>query len=342
MPEESLGPTPDHLLRLAAGRTTNVLLELALELELFAKLKGKAVPLAELAGTWDMPAPSARFVAQYLSNEGLLVYRDGAVSNSPLVEMTLTGDSELRFHLSVLFKYDLSLDELREQLLNPPVSQWYQVREHGKITDPRGVLRQTPDRWLLEMVTLRHEQRIQLGRALAEQYDFSAHHKLLDLGAAGGGYCIGIRQLNPHLRCVAFDLPEVIELAREKIAEAGEEEGIELVTGSFFTDDFPAGADVMLITWIHNWSPEDDRTILRKAYDALADGGVFLVNEFCFEDDWSGSIEAVFSAFLMVGEEGKSGWAPSYAEIESLLEEVGFVDLERRPRLVIARKPAAS
>ena len=44
----------------------------------------------------------------------------------------------------------------------------------------------------------------------------------------------------------------------------------------------------------------------------------------------------MFQAFLM----GREGWQPSYSEIEDLMREVGFVDLERKFELVIGRKPA--
>ena len=46
-------------------------------------------------------------------------------------------------------------------------------------------------------------------------------------------------------------------------------------------------------------------------------------------------MEAMFQAFFM----GREGWQPTYGEVEDMMGEVGFVDLERRFELVIGRKP---
>ncbi len=335
--------TPEDILRLAGGKLMSTLFQLALDLDLFARLAGRAVPAAELPRIWDMPSPSARFMAQFLANVRLLVYQDGAVSNSALAEKLLTKDSEIRESLSIGLKYDLSLAEIKEQLLNPPYLHWYQIRDHGEIIDQRSLIRQYNDGWLRNLVERRHNLRIQRGQVIANQYDFSHHRTLLDLGAASGGYCLGIRQKNPALRCIVFDLPEVAEMAQKKISEAGQDEFIEVVAGSFFDDDLPNGADVVLLAQImHNWSPDDDRLILGKAYAALGEGGTILVHETYLEDDWTGTAEAVLNAFVMIGQEGRSGWQPTYAELEALLAEVGFVGIERRQELVIGRKPSAS
>jgi 3-hydroxy-5-methyl-1-naphthoate 3-O-methyltransferase len=332
--------TMNGLLGIAAGRMMSGMLEMAIRRDLFARLRGRSVPLDELPGLWEMPGPSARLMAQYLTNVGLLTFQDGAFSNGVLAESTLAADSEPRRLLALLFKYDLSTAELEKQLLDPPVLHWYQLRDQGEISDQRPLVRQEREDWVRQLATQRHGQRIQLGKVLASRYDFSGHRVLVDLGGASGGYCLGIRKSNPHLRCIVFDLADAIDVAREKIAEAGESEHVDAVAGSFFTTPELPAADVALIANVlHTWAPAEDRVILRKIYDALAPGGTLLVRESFFEDDWSGSLEPVFDAFVLVGQEGKSGWQPSYAEMEELLREAGFEQVERRQDLVLGRKP---
>jgi SAM-dependent methyltransferase len=342
-PPPSQGINVNTLLGLAAGRLTSGLLEIAVKRELFAKLQDKSVPLAELPQAWGMPSPSARLIAQYLTNAGLLVLRGGALSNAPLTEAALTSSgSELRRSLALLFKYDLSTTELENQLLDPPALHWYQLRDQGEITDRRPLLRQDRDDWVKELAAARHPNRVQWGKTLASRYDFSQHKVLVDLGGASGGYCVGIRKTNPHLRCIVFDLPDAIEVAQQKIAEEGESEHMEAVAGSFFTTEKLPTADVALISNVlHTWSQEDDRVILRKVYDALEPGGTLLVRETYFEDDWTGPLEPLFDGLLLVGKEGQSGWQPSYAEMEDMLREMGFEQVERRKDLVLGRKPAA-
>lgn len=329
------------LLGLAAGRLTSGFLEIAVRRNVFARLRGRSVPLSELAAAWEMPAPSARLLAQFLTNVGLTQLRDGALANAPLAEAALTAeDSELRRSLNLLFKYDLSTPELENQLLDPPALHWYQLRDTGEITDRRSLVRQDREDWVQQLADARHPNRIQWGRALASRYDLGGHRVLADLGGASGGYCVGIRKTNPHLRCIVFDLPEVVEVAKKKLEEEGESEHISTVGGSYFNAGQIPRTDVALLAnTLHLWTPEDGLTVLRNVYGALEPGGTLLVRESYFEDDWTGSPEPIFDAFLLVGKEGQSGWQPSYAEMENLLRQAGFEGVERRKELVLGRKP---
>ena len=330
----------EGLFRLAAGKTLSTLIELALELDLFAKLQGRQVAVDELSELWGMPATSARLVAQCLANFGLLTHQDGTVCNGPLAESQLTGDSMLRRSLALPFRYDLTTEELKAHLLDPPPLQWYQLRDEGEITDFRALLKQDPEGWIAALAEQRHEMRIGRGMELASKVDLSGCKKLLDIGGSSGGYCVGIRRVYPELSCVVFDLPEAAEVARQKIEESGESEHIAVEAGSFFERDLPEGADVVLIANVlHLWIREDNVAILKMIYEALQPGGRVLVRETFFEDDWSGPVEAVFDGFILLGKEGQSGWQPSYSDMEAAVAEAGFTGIERHPDLVIGHKP---
>lgn len=339
MSESIVGIQPDELQRLAAGKAMSSLLQIALDLDLFAKLRGRRLPPDELAEAWGMPKTSGRFIAQSLVNLGLLTYEDGEVGNGTLAEAYLATDSPMRRALSMPLRYAVTSEQLQSHLMDPPPSQWYQMRDDGEIHDTRALLWQEPEGWIGRLAEQRHEMRVGRGKALAQVYDFSDHHTLLDLGGSSGGYCYGIRSVHPHLKCVVMDLPEAAEVARKHAAAAGLEDHIGVVAGSIFTDDVPPGIDVaMTANMLHLWGPEDIVTILRKLHDGLEDGGTMLVRETFFEDDWTGPIEAVFDGFVLLGKEGKSGWQPTYSEMEELMKEAGFHDVERRPNLVVGRK----
>ena len=151
---------------------------------------------------------------------------------------------------------------------------------------------------------------------------------------------MGIRKVFPHLRCKVFDIPDAAKVAKEKIAEANEGEFIETIGGSVFTDDLPAGADVVLMSYFLDvWSEEDTKYILKKVFDVLAPGGAVLVKEPFFEDDWRGVMNPLLIAFMLFGAEGKGGQQTSYAEMEQHLAEAGFVNTRRETNLVIGEKP---
>lgn len=295
------------------------MLELVLELDVFRKLRGRAVTLEEFAELLEMPVHSARVVAQYLCVERWLVYRDKKLSNAPAADPFLIDDNIMLSEIkNLVLKFNLPLDKLKEQLFNPVQEHGYQRMKREKHFSGAS------NAW-----------RILWGEEMAHRYSFKGHRVLLDVAGASGAMCVGIRKNNPHLRCILFDLPESEEFAQRWIDEAQQGEFIRFVGGSFF-EGLPRGADVaVLANVVHNWPPDKGKTILANIYDALEPGGALVVKEIFFEEDWTGLVEAVFQAFFM----GKDGWQPDYGEVEEMMSETGFVDLERKLTLVIGRKP---
>ncbi len=312
----------DRARALAAGKMTSTMFELALDLQLFRKLHARQVTLAELAQLLALPAWSARLLAQFLCREGMLIYRDGKIANAPAAAPFLVQETRDLQELRSIFRLDRSKEELLQLLLDPPAEDGYE--------------RLTREQYFIAY----NVRRTLWGEQLADLYSFKGHRVLLDVGGASGGFLIGVRKHNPHLRCILFDLPTTAEFAHRCVAAAGQLDFIQFVGGSFLAGDLPRGADVALLAnVVHNWTPEQDVLILANIYAALEPGGTLLVKEAFFEDDWTGHAEPVFQAFFM----GRDTWQPTYGEVETMLREVGFVDLERRFDtfgLVIGRKPA--
>jgi SAM-dependent methyltransferase len=317
--DEELARFIYNVRRIGAGKGTSTMLELVFELELFRKIRGTSVTLAELAERLELPLWSARVMAQFLCREGLLLYRDGKLSNAPGVDPLLIVDNKERVDLkSTVFKFAMPLDALRQQMFNPPHEHGYQRMGREKHLGSANI------------------RRYMWGDQIARHYSFKGHRVLLDVASASGGITFGILKANPHLDGILFDLPDLEEPVNQAIAEAGAQDSVRFVGGSFF-DELPTGADVALLAQIiHNWPREDDLRILANIFQALEPGGSMIVREAFFEDDWTGTMEALFQAFFM----GREGWQPTYGEVEDMLREVGFVDLERKFELVIGRKPA--
>lgn len=330
---------PDHLeslervYTLATSKDISTVLEIALDLDVFAKIKSRSVTIEEASALWGMPVPSARALGQFLCFMELLLYRDAELSNSPLTEAELV-DNPMAQGLvhSACRTEGTAVSELKERLLTPKPLNWYQMRDEGK--KPGEV--DLPESFYAGF----HDLRIRWGTELASQYDFGRHKVLLDVGGASGGWCVGVREKFPHLYCMLFDIPTACQAAG-KLMPTGHREYVEAVVGDFFSNELPSGADVILLANVlHDWTIGDDRQILRKVHNALPGGGTVLVKEFYVQDDWSptASVVGVGQALMVLGSPGKSGWQPTYREMEQLLREEGFVTTERRHNLVIGRK----
>ena len=322
-------PEKSKLGRLAIGKLASPVLGFALELNVFEKLKNKPLKMEELAKLIETSQPSTRVFVQWLCILELAKYDKGNISNSTLGETCLNlskDDYEKLMKQSLLGE---NTEFIRDKLFHPSGQPWYNMRD--------GSGNPIHDQFYASDKL--QKRRIQWGEELAETYDFSDNHVMMDVGGASTGWCIGIRKHFPHIKCIVFDLPQVRGLALSRIAEANQQEYITFSEGSFFKNDLPAGTDVVLLANVlHDWSYEDNKTILKKVHDCLPKNGVVLVKEFYFEEDMRGPVSAGMQALSVLGKTQKSGWQPTYEEMTSLLKDMNFPMIEKKEGLLIARK----
>ena len=90
--------------------------------------------------------------------------------------------------------------------------------------------------------------------ALAEKYDFSKYQTLLDVGGATGILSIIVAQKFPHLKCISFDLAQVLPIAQKHIAAAGLTDRIQAVSGDFFKEPLPKADCITMGMILHDWN----------------------------------------------------------------------------------------
>lgn len=110
-------------------------------------------------------------------------------------------------------------------------------------------------------------------------YDFSDVGVLADIGGGNGSQISRILEKHNGLKGILFDLPHVIERAKNQIESEGLSNRCELVGGNFF-DAVPEGADVYMMRHIiHDWDDEKSVTILRNCHQAMSSSGRLLIVE---------------------------------------------------------------
>jgi precorrin-6B methylase 2 len=121
-------------------------------------------------------------------------------------------------------------------------------------------------------------------RALAERFDFSRYATLCDVGGATGQLSCMVAARHPHMRCVSFDLPAVEPIARRWIERAGLSERVATAAGDFFKDPLPRADVITMGMILHDWNLERKKRLVRAAFDALPEGGAFIVVEALIDD----------------------------------------------------------
>ena len=121
-------------------------------------------------------------------------------------------------------------------------------------------------------------------QALAAKFDFSRYETVCDVGGATGQLCTILAARHPHLRCTSYDLPVVVPIAERAIAAAGVSDRVTAASGDFFADPLP-NADVITMGLIlHDWNLEGKKHLIGAAYEALPEGGAFIVIENLIDD----------------------------------------------------------
>jgi hypothetical protein len=119
---------------------------------------------------------------------------------------------------------------------------------------------------------------------LAEKFDFSRYQTVSDIGGALALLSRIVAGRHPHLSFNSFDLPPVAAHAQKHVDAAGMTNRITVVSGDFFADDLPKADVITMGNILHDWNLEKKKILIRKAYDALPEGGAFIAVENLIDD----------------------------------------------------------
>ena len=155
----------------------------------------------------------------------------------------------------------------------------------------------------------------------------SGARRLLDVGGASGTYTIAFLEAEPQMRATLFDLPPVIEIARERVGAAGMLDRVTLVAGDYRKDPLPVRHDLAFVSAIiHQNSPTENMTLFRKIFAALEPGGRIVVRDHLMNSDRTHPRSgALFAVNMLVGTEGGNSYTET--EIRDTMEQAGFVNV---------------
>jgi hypothetical protein len=121
--------------------------------------------------------------------------------------------------------------------------------------------------------------------AIARQFPWGQYKRVVDAGTAQGDLIAQIALANPHVEGIGFDLPEVTPIFEDYIAENGLTERVHFQAGSFFTEPLPKADVITMGHILHDWDLEEKRVLIRRAWEALPEGGAFIVYDALIDDE---------------------------------------------------------
>lgn len=166
---------------------------------------------------------------------------------------------------------------------------------------------------------------VQMGNfiAFANKFDFSDYKTLCDIGGSGGTLSAHVVLNNAHMECTTFDLPPVSPIAKENLDAMGLGGKVKVVSGDFFSDNFPKADVITMGQILHDWGIKDKKILIKKAYEALPQGGAFVVIENIIDADRSKNAFGLMMSLNMLIETPE-GYDFSAADFNELAKEAGF------------------
>jgi hypothetical protein len=314
-------PTPDLIMQVGLGFWPSKVLLSAVEMELFTDLAKGPQSLASLQGRMGLHPRSAHDFLDTLVALGFLTRSEGVYSNTSSTDLFLDkhkpsyigGMLEMANHRLYGFWNHLT-EALRTGL---PQNE---TRNGGP--NPFDLLYADPARlkgFLSAMTGVSHGANM----TIAAKFPWAQYKTYADVGTAQGDLAVQIALKNPHLSGIGFDLAEVGPIFEEYVEKNGVSGRLRFQAGSFFEQPLPR-ADVILMGHIlHDWGFDDKRMLIRKAYEAVPEGGALIVYESIIDDDRSKNAFGLMMSLNMLIET-PAGFDYTGADCQGWMKEAGF------------------
>jgi O-methyltransferase domain/Dimerisation domain len=315
------GPTPDAIMQLGFGFWGSKALLSAVELGLFSELAAGPLEGEELRSRLGLHERSAGDFFDALVSLGMLERDDGHYANTPETDLFLDRAKP---------SYVGGMMEMANARLYP---FWGTLTDGLRTGSPQneakhggedffGTLYADPAR-LAQFAGAMSAISVGPGQAIAAKFPWKDHKSVIDIGCAEGAVPVQIALAHEHISGGGFDLPPLEPIFDRYVTGFGLGERLGFTGGDFFEDPLPE-ADVLVMGHIlHDWDIDEKRELLRKAHDALPDGGALIVYEAIIDDERrSNAFGLLMSLNMLI--ETPGGFDYTGADCRGWMEETGF------------------
>jgi hypothetical protein len=312
---------PDQILQVGLGFFASKTLLSAVELELFTELARRPEDLESLQSRLGLHPRSARDFLDALVALKLLERRDGKYYNTPSTDFFL--DKRKQSYIGgMLDMANRRLYPFWGNLTAALRTGLPQNETRDGSANPFKLLYADPARlreFLQAMTGVSHGANM----AIARKFPWKNYRTAADIGTAQGDLVTQVALANPHIEGTGFDLPEVGPVFEDYAQAHGLTHRVQFSPGSFFDQPLPKADVIMMGHVLHDWDLDIKRMLVRKAWEALPEGGAFIVYECIIDNDRSENAFGLMMSLNMLIETG-GGFDYTGADCEGWMKEAGF------------------
>jgi SAM-dependent methyltransferase len=295
--------SPEQLSFLWEARAASALLAASVELGVLDRLEHGPVDAAALARDCGIREETAPALLSALASLGLAnPARGGAFVGAT---------DDLKWFLELLVRWDSFADGLRHRPEIPAEAPPGADEAFYRTVGPLAVLCRPAVGTAIE----------QLG---------GAGPRVLDLGAGAAPWSLALAAADPNVSVTAVELPAVVPVTRDAVAEAGRQAQFDVVEEDMFKVTFDDGSfDVVILGNVcHLFDEATNRRLFDRAARWLAPGGTVAVIDFLPNERRDGPRDVVLYAVELV-RRTPAGQLYPFSSYAGWLREAGFERIER-------------
>ena len=319
--QSGAGLTPEGIMQLGMGFWASKTLLSAVELGVFSELAAVGPTDGQaLRQRLGLHERSWRDFLDALVALGMLEREDGRYANTPETDVFLDRANPA---------YVGGLLEMANARLYP---FWGSLTEGLRTGEPQNEAKSGGDFFAAlyaDPARLRQFAKAMTGisagvaRALTEKFPWQRYQTVIDVGCAEGAVPVQIALVHDHITGGGFDLPALEPAFDDYVGSFALSDRLAFHAGDFFVDALPA-ADVLVMGHIlHDWNSDEKLVLLRKAHDALPEGGALIVYEALIDDERRHNAFGLLMSLNMLIET-PGGYDFTGADCQGWMDQAGF------------------
>lgn len=315
--------SPDHIIQTGLAFWSSKTLLSAIELGLFTELAERPGTVEDLEARLRLHPRSSRDFLDALVALGFLDRSDGLYRN------TLATDAFLDRTKPTYMGGMLEMCNARL------FGFWNHLTEALRTGEPQNEIRSGGDSLFTALyadparLKVFLEAMTGLSRsanlAIAQKFPWAHYASFVDVGTAQGDLAVQVARGHSHLSGTGFDLPVVRPIFEEYAVQQGVAPRLRFEPGDFFADPLPKADVVMMGHILHDWDLDQKKHLIRKAYEAVAPGGAFIVYEAIIDDERRKNAFGLLMSLNMLIET-TGGFDYTGADCLGWMREAGFRD----------------
>jgi hypothetical protein len=178
---------------------------------------------------------------------------------------------------------------------------------------------------------------------LAKRFPWQSYRTVIDVGTAQGSVPVEIATAHPHLIGGGFDLPNLRPAFDTYVAKYGLDDRLQFYPGNFLDDPLPNANVLIMGRVLHDWDLSTRKMLLAKAFEALSDAGVLIIQETFIDEGRRDRAHSLLSSLNMLLQTDEGA---EFSENECIvwMRETGFEELQVLPldgkqMAVVGKKP---